>query len=61
MDPILQKFKLIFLDEASGLLDQLEKDLLDLETSPDNQELIESAFRAMHTIKVLVVCMVLIM
>jgi len=51
MDPILQKFKQIFLEEASGLLDQLEKDLLDLEISPDNQELIESAFRAMHTIK----------
>jgi two-component system chemotaxis sensor kinase CheA len=51
MDPILQKFKQVFLEEASGLLDQLEKDLLDLEASPDNQELIESAFRAMHTIK----------
>ncbi|HEX3007576.1 MAG TPA: chemotaxis protein CheA [Bacteroidales bacterium] len=51
MDPLLQKFKVIFLEEASGLLDQLEKDLLDLEASPDNQELIESAFRAMHTIK----------
>lgn len=51
MDPILQKFKQIFLEEASGLLDQLEKDLLDLETTPENQELIESAFRAMHTIK----------
>ena len=51
MDPILQKFKVIFLEEASGLLDQLEKDLLDLEASPDNRELIESAFRAMHTIK----------
>lgn len=51
MDPILQKFKQVFLEEASGLLDQLEKDLLDLEASPENQELIESAFRAMHTIK----------
>jgi two-component system chemotaxis sensor kinase CheA len=51
MDPILQKFKLVFLEEASMLLDQLEKDLLDLEASPENQELIESAFRAMHTIK----------
>jgi two-component system, chemotaxis family, sensor kinase CheA len=51
MDPILQRFKLIFLEEASDLLDQLEKDLLDLEIAPDNQELIESAFRAMHTIK----------
>jgi two-component system, chemotaxis family, sensor kinase CheA len=51
MDPILQKFKPLFIEEASGLLDQLEKDLLDLESSPTDQELIESAFRAMHTIK----------
>ncbi len=51
MDPILQKFKLVFLEEASGLLDQLEKDLLDLENSPEDKDLIESAFRAMHTIK----------
>lgn len=51
MDPILQKFKLVFLEEASGLLDQLEKDLLDLEVSPEDKDLIESAFRAMHTIK----------
>lgn len=51
MDPILQKFKLVFLEEASGLLDQLEKDLLDLEASPEDKNLIESAFRAMHTIK----------
>lgn len=51
MYPILQKFKAIFLEEASGLLDQLEKDLLDIENSPENQDLIESAFRAMHTIK----------
>ncbi len=51
MDPILQKFKLVFLEEASGLLDQLEKDLLDLEASPEDKDLIESAFRAMHTIK----------
>jgi two-component system chemotaxis sensor kinase CheA len=33
------------------LLDRLEKDLLELETRPSDQELIESAFRAMHTIK----------
>ena len=51
MDPILQKFKIIFLEVASTLLDQLEKDLLDLEASPEDRELIESAFRAMHTIK----------
>lgn len=51
MDPVLKRFRNIFLEEASGLLDQVEKDLLDLEISPDNMELIESAFRAMHTLK----------
>jgi two-component system chemotaxis sensor kinase CheA len=51
MDPVFQKFRATFIEEASGLLDQLEKDLLDLETSPESRELIESVFRAMHTIK----------
>lgn len=51
MDPILLRFKDKFIDEANGLLDRLEKDLLDLETKPADKELIESAFRAMHTIK----------
>jgi two-component system, chemotaxis family, sensor kinase CheA len=51
MDSILQKFKSKFIDEAQGLLDKLEKDLLELEKTPDDKELIESAFRAMHTIK----------
>ncbi len=51
MDPILQKFRDKFYEEANKLLDQMEKDILELEKNPDNQELIESAFRAMHTIK----------
>jgi two-component system chemotaxis sensor kinase CheA len=51
MDSILQKFKSKFIDEAHSLLDSLEKDLLDLEKTPDNKELVESTFRAMHTIK----------
>jgi two-component system chemotaxis sensor kinase CheA len=51
LDPILQKFRGKFLEEAQGLLDRLEKDLLDLERNPEDKELIESAFRAMHTIK----------
>jgi two-component system chemotaxis sensor kinase CheA len=51
MDPILQKFRSKFLEEAQGLLDQLEKDLLDIENKPDDKELTESAFRAMHTLK----------
>lgn len=51
MDPIFQKFRDKFIEESVGLLDQLEKDLLELEKRPDDVELIESAFRAMHTIK----------
>lgn len=51
MDPILLKFRGKFIEESVTLLDQLEKDLLELEKRPDDKELIESAFRAMHTIK----------
>ncbi|HLO58890.1 MAG TPA: chemotaxis protein CheA [Bacteroidales bacterium] len=51
MDADLNKFRDDFIDEVNGLLDQLEKDLLDLENSPSDRELIESAFRVMHTIK----------
>jgi two-component system, chemotaxis family, sensor kinase CheA len=51
MDPILQKFKEKFYEEAVNLLDHLEQDLLDLENKSNDKELIESAFRAMHTIK----------
>lgn len=51
MDPILLRFRDKFIEEANGLLDRLEKDLLDLENKPADKELIESAFRAMHTIK----------
>ncbi|HEY4789446.1 MAG TPA: chemotaxis protein CheA [Bacteroidales bacterium] len=51
MDPILHRFRDKFIEEANGLLDRLEKDLLDLENKPASKELIESAFRAMHTIK----------
>ncbi len=40
-----------FRQEARELLDQLEAGLLDLEQDPSNQDLINSAFRALHTIK----------
>lgn len=40
-----------FVIEARELMDQLEQDLLALEKSPTEKELIESAFRAMHSIK----------
>lgn len=40
-----------FLQEAQDLLEQLEQTLLDLERHPGDAELIDSAFRALHTIK----------
>src|SRR3984885_8044067 len=41
----------VFLQEARELLDQLEQALLDLERTPGDHELIDTAFRALHTIK----------
>jgi two-component system chemotaxis sensor kinase CheA len=41
----------VFRQEAQDLLAQLEAVLLDLEHRPDDIELIDSAFRALHTIK----------
>ncbi|MBV8650172.1 MAG: chemotaxis protein CheA, partial [Alphaproteobacteria bacterium] len=40
-----------FRQEAQELLEQLEQALLDLEHAPSNMELVDSAFRALHTIK----------
>ncbi len=41
----------LFLQEAQELLEQLEQTLLDLEHMPDDHDLIDTAFRALHTIK----------
>jgi two-component system chemotaxis sensor kinase CheA len=41
----------VFLQEAQDLLEQLEQSLLDLERTPGDGELIDKAFRALHTIK----------
>jgi two-component system chemotaxis sensor kinase CheA len=40
-----------FPQEARELLDQLEQALLDLDQRPDDHDLVDSAFRALHTIK----------
>lgn len=40
-----------FLEEAADFVVQLEEDIMALEETPDDQELINSAFRAAHTIK----------
>ncbi|PTV93574.1 two-component system chemotaxis sensor kinase CheA [Rhodobacter aestuarii] len=41
----------IFLQEATELVAALERDLLALETSPDDSELVNAAFRSLHTLK----------
>ena len=40
-----------FRQEAQELLEQLEQILLDLTRTPDNPDLVDSTFRALHTIK----------
>jgi two-component system chemotaxis sensor kinase CheA len=40
-----------FRQEAQELLEQLEQTLLDLERAADNPDLVDTAFRALHTIK----------
>jgi two-component system chemotaxis sensor kinase CheA len=40
-----------FRNEVSELLDRLEQCLLDLEGKPGDQDLVDSSFRALHTIK----------
>ena len=41
----------VFLEEASEILKEIERDLLDLETSPDNRTLVDGLFRHLHTLK----------
>jgi len=45
-DPV-QTFRV----EANDLFEQLESALLDIEDNPENRDLIDTAFRALHTIK----------
>jgi two-component system chemotaxis sensor kinase CheA len=40
-----------FISEASEILDTLEQDLIEIENNPDNQEVIGTAFRKLHTFK----------
>jgi two-component system chemotaxis sensor kinase CheA len=41
----------MFLQEAQELLEQLEQTLLDLDHTPSDSDLLNTAFRAMHTLK----------
>lgn len=43
--------RLAFKEEAHDLLSELESALLELEATPDDREIIDRVFRAMHTIK----------
>jgi two-component system, chemotaxis family, sensor kinase CheA len=47
----MDKFKAAFREEAFELLGNLEDQLLELESQPLNGELINAAFRAIHTVK----------
>jgi len=47
----ISKFKQLFIDEATTLLNSMEGIILELENNPDNFELIQEVFRVMHTIK----------
>ena len=40
-----------FLLESKDNLESIEQHLLDLETEPDNPEMIDSIFRVIHTVK----------
>jgi two-component system chemotaxis sensor kinase CheA len=48
---MIDKFKVSFREESRELLAQLEETLLRLESDPGDSELINAAFRAIHTIK----------
>jgi two-component system chemotaxis sensor kinase CheA len=48
---VIDKFRETFREEAEELLSQLEDVLLELETRPEDVELVNAAFRAVHTIK----------
>ena len=49
--PDMQEIFEEFLVEASEILDSLDQDLIDLENSPEDSELINRIFRGMHTLK----------
>ncbi|MEZ4527251.1 MAG: chemotaxis protein CheA [Desulfobacterales bacterium] len=47
----MEKFKEVYLEEIAELLADIESALLELSETPDRKELIDSVFRAFHTIK----------
>ncbi len=51
MASAFERGRLVFLEEARELNDELEQLLLELEEDPDNPELVNRTFRVMHTLK----------
>ena len=51
MNSGIEKGRAAYLVEAAELLEELESALLELENTPDDDDLINRVFRAMHTIK----------
>lgn len=47
----LEKFRELFIKEATTLIDSLEEILLDLEKDSNNHKRVEEVFRVMHTLK----------
>lgn len=47
----MEKFREKFVEEANDLINELEKVLLELESQPNNAELIQQIFRVMHSLK----------
>jgi len=50
-DSTIDKYKLAFQEEAREILSELESTLLELNETPEEEELVSKAFRALHTIK----------
>ena len=51
MDDIQESLIEVFREESLELLAELETALLELENSPGDEELVNRAFRALHTVK----------
>jgi len=47
----LGEYQDIFLEEADELLQELNKNLLELERNPEDEEIINNIFRAAHSLK----------
>ena len=51
MEQEIARLRQSFLDEAAELLEEMERDLLALERTPDDRGLLESLFRCAHSLK----------